>query len=348
MAGVSRHGDGEGRWQVRGGEKVAAGWCPVRVSGMGKRRGSLRRWGSPEVMVMEEGPSGRGELGDTSGSAQAVPHKGEKQRCCFISLLRTSFMPLPAYGTLSPASRVSPKLSGTGRKEAEAAGAEINTVLLSTGQLVRPHQALPGASLPTKPMERCAWPPRARAAEAERGVEAQEVGSRGGEHPCSWEPPGRQVGSSLWFSSSLDTGVGQPALQQAENAGEELGLLNTGSTGEVTGGRPLASAAIDDPPPPFLPLPGYCHASCPRLQPPSLPRERCPLIVEGALWLASPHPNSSWVYLLHEHKLFSRPLCHSASRHSQDVGTEPYFIFYICKSHFIVYLYRAKKYLFIF
>lgn len=49
-----------------------------------------------------------------------------------------------------------------------------------------------------------------------REVEVQEVGSRGGEHPCSWELPGRQVGSSLCFSSSLDTGVGQPALQQTE------------------------------------------------------------------------------------------------------------------------------------
>lgn len=61
---------------------------------------------------------------------------------------------------------------------------------------------------------------------------------------------------------------------------------------------------------------------------------------EGTV-LASPRSHSPWVYLLHERKLFSRPLCHSASRHSQDVGTEPYFIFYICKSHFI--LYRAKK-----
>lgn len=69
---------------------------------------------------------------------------------------------------------------------------------------------------PTKPMERCSWPSRVRDAEAERGVEVQEVESRGGEHPCSWELPGRQVGSSLWFSSSLDTGVGQLALEQAE------------------------------------------------------------------------------------------------------------------------------------
>lgn len=92
---------------------------------------------------------------------------------------------------------VSPKSSGTGRKEAEAAGAEINTVLLSAGQLVQPHQALPGTPLPTKSTERCSWTLRARAVGAERGVEVQEVGSRGGEHPCSWELPGRQVGRCL-------------------------------------------------------------------------------------------------------------------------------------------------------
>lgn len=57
---------------------------------------------------------------------------------------------------------------------------------------------------------------RVRDMEAEKGVEVQEVGSRGREHPCSWELPGRQVDSSLWFSSSLDPGVGQPALEQAE------------------------------------------------------------------------------------------------------------------------------------
>lgn len=142
--------------------------------------------------------------------------RGEAVVLFYLSPSRTSFTPLPAYGTLSLAGRVSPKCSGTGRKEAEAAGAEINTVLLSKGRLVRPHQALPGAPPPTKPTERCSWPPRARAVEAERGVEVQEAGSGGGEHPCSWEVPGRQVGSSLCFSSSLDTSVGQPALQQAE------------------------------------------------------------------------------------------------------------------------------------
>lgn len=36
MAGASGDGDGEGRWQVRGGEKVGAGWCLVRVSRTGK------------------------------------------------------------------------------------------------------------------------------------------------------------------------------------------------------------------------------------------------------------------------------------------------------------------------
>ena len=198
MAGVSRHGDGEGRWQVRGGEKVAAGWCPVRVSGMGKAPWQPVALGEPRGDGDGGGSLGQGRAGRHERvSPGCSPQRGEAAVLFYLSLSRTSFMPLPAYGTLSPAGRVSPKLSGTGRKEAEAAGAEINTVLLSTGRLVRPHQALPGASLPTKPTERCAWPPRARAAEAERGVEAQEVGSRGREHPCSWEPPGRQVGRLL-------------------------------------------------------------------------------------------------------------------------------------------------------
>lgn len=130
-----------------------------------------------------------------------------------LSFSCTSFTPLPADGTLSLAGCL--KCSSTGRKEAEAAGAEINTVLLSTGQLVWLHQALPGAPLPTRPMERCSRPSESDV-EAQRGVEVQEVGSRGREHPCSLELPGRQVGSSLWFSSSLDTGVGQLALEQAE------------------------------------------------------------------------------------------------------------------------------------
>lgn len=55
-----------------------------------------------------------------------------------------------------------------------------------------------------------------RDVEAEEGVEVQQVGSRGREHPCFWELPGRQVGSSLCFSSSLDTSMGQLALEQAE------------------------------------------------------------------------------------------------------------------------------------
>lgn len=123
-------------------------------------------------------------------------------------------MPLPADRTLSLA--VCLKCSSTGRKEAEAAGAEINTVLLSTGQLVWPHQVLSGAPPPTKPTERCSQPSESEMWRQREGVEVQEVGSRGEEHPCSWELPGRQVGSSLWFSSSLDPGVGQPALEQAE------------------------------------------------------------------------------------------------------------------------------------
>lgn len=64
-AGVGREvdGDGKGRRQVRRGEKVAAGWCLVRVRGMGKCHGSLQCWGSPEVTVMEEDPQMRESWG---------------------------------------------------------------------------------------------------------------------------------------------------------------------------------------------------------------------------------------------------------------------------------------------
>lgn len=93
----------------------------------------------------------------------------------YLSASHTSFTPLPAYRTLSMAGWVALKC---GRKETEAAGAEINTVLLHMGWIVQPHQALPGAPPPTKPMERCSWPPGASAAEAERRVDVQEVGNR--------------------------------------------------------------------------------------------------------------------------------------------------------------------------
>lgn len=194
-----------------GEEKVAVGWCLVRVNGRGKCRGSLRCWGRPEVTVMEEGPSGRG-----AGQPRLLSTKGRSSGAV-LSVSIAHILHASSClrdGTLSLAGRVSLKRSG--RKEAEAAGAEINTVLLSAGRLLQPHQALPGTPPPTKPTERCSWPLRARAAEAERGVEVQEVGSGGGEHPCSWELSGRQVGSSFWFSASSDTCVGQPALQQAE------------------------------------------------------------------------------------------------------------------------------------
>lgn len=65
---------------------MAARWWLVKVSGMGKCHGSLGHWGTPEVTVMEEGFLGRGELGDVSGSAQAVALKGEKHWCWFIFL----------------------------------------------------------------------------------------------------------------------------------------------------------------------------------------------------------------------------------------------------------------------
>lgn len=180
-------------------EKVAAGWWLVRVSRMGKCCGSLLccRGDGDEGRQGKAGGREWEKLGEVSGRSSgtglsfSIMHILHASSCLWVAQ--------PSW--------VSPKCSSTGRKEVEAAGAEINAVLLSTGQLALPHQVLPSAPLPTKPMQRCSWPLRARAAE----VEVQEVGSRHREHPCSWELPGRQVGSSPWFSSSLDTRVGQPA-----------------------------------------------------------------------------------------------------------------------------------------
>lgn len=82
-------------------------------------------------------------------------------------------------------------------------------------------------------------------------------------------------------------------------------------------------------------------------QPPSaaasiLPYREVPATPGRGTWLASPTPTPlGFIYCTNIS--YFHVLCHSASRHSQDVGTEPYFIFYICKSHFILYLYRAKK-----
>lgn len=100
---------------------------------MGKHCGSLWCWGTPEVTVIGQGRAGGREW----VSPGCCPQRGEAVVLFYLSLSRTSFTPLPADGTLSLAGCL--KSSSTSRKEAEAAGAEINTVLLSTGQLVWPH-----------------------------------------------------------------------------------------------------------------------------------------------------------------------------------------------------------------
>lgn len=139
-------------------------------------------------------------------SPGCCPQRGEAVVLFYLSLSRTSFTPLPADRTLSLAGCL--KCSSPGRKEAEAAGAEINTVLLSTSQLVWFRQALPGAPLPTRLMERYSRPLESEIWRQREGWRCRrwEVGAES--IPAPWSCLGRQVGSSLWFSSSLDTGVG--------------------------------------------------------------------------------------------------------------------------------------------
>lgn len=81
MAGDSRDGDGEGRWQVRGGRESG---CRL-VPGKGEWKGKVP-W-QPVVLGEARGDGdGGGSLRQGSGSTQAVIHKGEKQWCCFICL----------------------------------------------------------------------------------------------------------------------------------------------------------------------------------------------------------------------------------------------------------------------
>lgn len=165
---------------------------------MGKHRGRLWCWGAPEVTVIGQGGAGRHEW----LSPGCCPQRGEAVVLFYLSLSCTSFTPLPADGTLCLAGCL--KCSSPCRKEAEAAGAEINTVLLSTGQLVWSRQA----PLPTRPMERCSWPSESEIWRQREGWRCRrwEVGAES--IPAPWSCLGRQVGSSLWFSSSLDTSVG--------------------------------------------------------------------------------------------------------------------------------------------
>lgn len=75
------------------------------------------------MMVMEEALLGRGELGDVSGSAQAVICKGEKQWCCFISLHHAHpsrlFLPTGCSGRLAGCLRNTAALAGRKRRQLE-------------------------------------------------------------------------------------------------------------------------------------------------------------------------------------------------------------------------------------
>lgn len=174
------------------------------------------------------------------------------------------------------------------------------------------------------------------------------MGSQGTEHPCSWEPP-RGRSCLPWGFPPAWTPARDDRLFRRLKSRRRVGFdEHRGGSGRRTPHVwPLPPPVIA----PFCPCRGIGIATPAALAAASIPpqKEVPAAHGEGTVVRVPPRPDYSWVYLLHDRKLFSRPLCHSASRHSQDVGTEPYFIFYICKSHFILYLYRAKKkYLFIF
>lgn len=146
--------------------------------------GSLWCWRTSEVTVIGQGGAGRHEW----VSPGCCPQRGKAVVLFYLPLSCTSFTPLPADRSFSLAGRL--KCSSSSRKEAEAAGAEINSfaqhrtvcmALPSPPQCPTAYKAC-GKVLPAL---------RVRDVEAERGVEVQAVGSRGGEHPCSWELPGR-------------------------------------------------------------------------------------------------------------------------------------------------------------
>lgn len=130
-----------------------------------------------------------------------------------------------------------------------------------------------------------------------RGCETRRERWRWGARAQSIPAPGsRPAGSrhtSPWgFSSSL----GPKGSSAGFKAGAELGLMSSGEAGTF-------ATPCDRP---FLPR--YRHATpAAWLQPPSLPKTRCPpLAGEGTVVIESPPlvPDSSWVYLLHDRKLF--------------------------------------------
>lgn len=176
---------------------------------MGKHCGSLWCWRTPEVIVSGQGQVGRCEW----VSPGCCPQRGEAVVLFYLSLSCTSFTPLPADGTQP--GRLSEMQQHWQEGSRGSWSRDKHCFAQHRPACMAPPNP-PGCPTAYKAHGKVLPALRVRDVEAERGVEVQEVGSRGGEHPYSLELPGGQVGSSLWFSSSLDTGVGQPALEQAE------------------------------------------------------------------------------------------------------------------------------------
>lgn len=156
---VSRDGGGKGRWQVRGGEKVAAGRC----LGVG---GSLEAMGTAG-----RGPWGRGH----EGLRGCWPCRGEAEALFSVPtthILHASSCPRDAGPGRAPPKRQQHGQEGSGGSWS----GDKNAVWLGAGRLGRPRQAqrvLPCAPWAIKHTERPSWPPGA-------GIEAARLAGRGG------------------------------------------------------------------------------------------------------------------------------------------------------------------------
>lgn len=154
---------------------------------MGKHYGRLWCWGAPEVTVIGQGGAGRHEW----LSPGCCPQRGEAVLLFYLSLSCTSFTPLPADGTAWP-------VSGPGRvSEMQQPRKEGSRGSWSRDKHCFAQHKPACMTLPSPPWCPTAYKAhgkvlpalRVRDVEAERGVEMQEVGSRGRKHSCSLELP---------------------------------------------------------------------------------------------------------------------------------------------------------------
>lgn len=173
----------------------------------------------------EPGGDGDGEEGSFGqgmrGARGCCPRRGEAEE--LFSVPTTHILHASSCPRDARPGRASPKGSGTGRKEAEAAGAAIKRCLARR----RPaRMATPSpASAPLRPVGHKAHG-EAVLASGSRNEAARLAGRGGGGEPGHRASPllgaaRRQQSLLPWgFSSSLDTGRGRRALQQASKPEE--------------------------------------------------------------------------------------------------------------------------------